>query len=65
MENGNTPATKQDIAALKQEVTQEFAMVRSEAQHMYDDLKETMRDIQTEMLKAFSNFAQANNRSVA
>jgi hypothetical protein len=28
-------------------------------QHQYDDLKETLRDVQTELLKAFYNFAQS------
>ena len=42
MENGHEPATKQDIV-----------MLRSEMQHAFDDLKETFRDTQTELLKAF------------
>jgi hypothetical protein len=40
-------------------------MLRSEMQHGYDDLKETMRDGQTELLKAFYNVAQANSRRIA
>jgi hypothetical protein len=50
MENGNdfdAPATKQDIQ-----------MLRSEFQHGFDELKETVRDAQTELLKAFYNYAQ-------
>jgi uncharacterized protein YicC (UPF0701 family) len=47
MDNENTPAAKQDIA-----------MLRSEMQHMYDDLKETVRDVQTEILKALYGFSE-------
>ena len=42
-------------AALAQDVVQ----LRTEMQHQYDDLKETLRDVQTELLKAFYNFAQS------
>jgi hypothetical protein len=46
--NGEEPATKQAIQ-----------MLRSEMQHKYDDLKETMRDVQTEILKAFYGFSES------
>jgi hypothetical protein len=49
MENGNEPASKQDIEQLRSEMEQ----LRSEVHHGYDDLKETMRDVQTEILRAF------------
>ena len=52
--DGNDYVTKQDIEQL-----------RSEFQHGFDDLKETMRDMQTEMLKAFYNFAESNNKRLA
>ena len=69
MEADNTPATKQDIATLRSgmqqdiamlrsETKQDIAMLRSEMQHMHDELKESMRDNQTELLKAFYGFAQ-------
>jgi hypothetical protein len=61
MENGNAPATKQDIIELKEEM----AIARSENHHMYDDLRVTMRDIQTEILKAFYSFGQSNNKRIA
>ena len=51
MENGHEPATKQDIA-----------MLRSEMQPMYDSMVETVRDVQTELLKAFYSFGQSNNK---
>jgi hypothetical protein len=49
MDNGNESATKQDVAQL-----------RSEFQHGFDDLKEKMRDVQTELLKAFSSLGESN-----
>lgn len=44
---------------LRSEVTQLGEQLRSESQHQYDDLKETMRDGQTELLKAFYSFAKS------
>jgi hypothetical protein len=64
MENGNAPATKQDLVEVRQgiaELKQELAMNRSESQHMYDDLTETVRDNQTELLRAFYNIANTHN----
>ncbi len=60
MENGQEPATKQDVA----EVRQELAMSRSEMNHQFDDLKETFRDSQTELLKAFYAFTESNRQRV-
>ena len=60
MDNGHEPATKQDITDLKAELKQDVVMVRSEFQHGFDDLKEAMRDIQTELLKAFYSFAESD-----
>jgi hypothetical protein len=50
MENGDQPATKQDLEQL-----------RSEFQHGFDDLKESLRDVQTELLRAFYSFAQSTD----
>jgi hypothetical protein len=72
MENGHDPATKQDVSELrtdlKQDVSelrtdlkQDVEQVRSEFQHGFDDLKETMRDVQTELLTAFYSFAQSTD----
>jgi len=60
MNNGQEPATKADIAELRNEMRQTADMLRSEFQHGFDDLKESMRDIQTEMLKAFYSFTTSN-----
>jgi hypothetical protein len=51
MENGNAPATKQDIEQL-----------RSEMSHSHDDLIERLTDGETRLLKAFYNFAQSNSK---
>jgi hypothetical protein len=60
MENGNIPATKADIADLKLELSalearlnERHEILRSEMAHGYHDLKESMRDMQTELLKIF------------
>ena len=47
MDDPNVPATKGDVAQL-----------RSEMQHQFDELKETMRDVRTEILKAFYGYTQ-------
>ena len=75
MENGHEPATKADLQQLgestkadlqqlresaKAGLQQLGEQLRSEFQHGFDDLKETMRDGQTEILKAFYSFAESN-----
>ena len=54
MDNGNEPATKQDIAEL-----------RAEMKAMEDRLVEAYRDSQTELLKAFYSFTESNRHRVA
>lgn len=64
MENGDQPATKADLQDATERLRSEFrraveesaAQLRSEFQHGFDDLKETFRDGQTELLKALYNF---------
>lgn len=60
MENGNEPATKADLKALDEKIDQKIEMLRGEVNHDYNDLKETIRDAQTEVLKAFYGFAESN-----
>jgi hypothetical protein len=50
-------STKEDMGLLKEEIE----ILRSEMSHAHNDLKETMRDIQTELLKAFYNYSQTND----
>ena len=54
MENGNQPATKQDIAE-----------VRTEMKAMEDRLIKAFRDSQTELLKAFYSFTESNRQRVS
>lgn len=72
MDNSHEPATKQDLAGVRQElkqdiadVRQEVAILRSEMSHQFDGLKETMRDSQTELLKAFYSFTESNRHRVS
>ncbi len=72
MNEQNAPATKADIAALDQKITvldqkitealdENIAMVRAEIHHISDDLKEQMRDNQTELLRAFYGHMQTQD----
>jgi hypothetical protein len=54
MENGNQPATKQDLAE-----------VRTEMKAMEDRLIEVFRDSQTELLNAFYSFTESNRQRVS
>ena len=78
--DGNAPATKGDIIDLRNEVcaalTSELSaaearlnerheMLRAEMDDTHADLKETMRDVQTELLKAFYSFGQSNSKRIA
>src|ERR1035441_2114204 len=47
------------VNELRSGVNERIDMLRSEFQHSFDELKETMRDAQTELLKAFYNYAQS------
>jgi hypothetical protein len=69
MENGHEPATKgdvaevkQDVAMLRSEVKQEVAMLRSEMHHMEDALVARIADSETKLLKAFYTFAESNQK---
>src|ERR1017187_7630785 len=69
MDNGNAPATKADIAELRQELislegrlNERHEILRTEVAHGYHDLKESMRDMQTELLKVFYNFGVSNSK---
>ena len=68
MEYGHEPATKRDISELrtemselKTELKQDIEQSRSEFHHGFDELRENLRDVQTEMLKAFYSFAQTTD----
>ena len=57
MEDGNMPATKAELAALNERMD----ILRSEMQHSLQDVNETIRDVETKLLKAFYSFAESNN----
>ena len=65
MGDPNAPPTKGDLESLRTKVDEKLEVLRTEAGHQHDDLKETVRDSQTEMLKAFYNFAESNNKRLA
>jgi len=54
--NRDAAATKGDLLDLDARLNERHEMLRAEVGHTRDDLIETMRNIQTEMLKAFYNF---------
>ncbi len=60
----NAPATKGDLQDLEarlearlQGLDERHEMLRVEMGHSFDDLKEIFRDTQTELLRAFYNYA--------
>lgn len=61
MENGNQPATKQDIA----EVRTELKAMDDRMKAMEDRLIKALRDSRTELLKAFYSFAESNRERVS
>jgi peptidoglycan hydrolase CwlO-like protein len=57
----NVAAVQANVAAVHAEIKETAEQLRSEFQHGFDDLKETMRDGQTELLRAFYSFAQSTD----
>ena len=62
MDDLDAPATKCDIQGVVQGAVEQL---RSEMQHQYDDLKETIRDSETKLLQAFYSFAESNQQRLA
>jgi outer membrane protein OmpA-like peptidoglycan-associated protein len=58
MDDLDAPATKRDLQGVAEQL-------RSEMQHQYDDLKETIRDSETKLLQAFYSFAESNQQRLA
>jgi len=61
MDNSLQPATKGDVAEVKQQVE----MLRSEMNHIHDVLVERIADSETKLLKAFYTFAESNQTRLA
>jgi len=57
----NIERLRSEAGQLRSEVKQDIEQLRSEFHHGFDDLKETMRDAQTEVLKAFYGYAQTTD----
>jgi DNA anti-recombination protein RmuC len=49
---------KQNTGQLRAEMKQNTEQLRAEFQHSFDDLKESIRDTQTEVLRAFYGYIQ-------
>jgi hypothetical protein len=65
MEDQNAPATKSDIGALDRTIEhfdQKIEQLRSEVNHSYNDLAETIRDSETKLLQAFYAYAASNDK---
>jgi hypothetical protein len=56
---------KADMHELRAEVKADMQGLRTEMQAMGDHLVESMRDIQTELLKAFYSFTESNRQRVS
>ena len=65
MDDPNAPATKADVAEVRAEMHDLNAQLRSEMQHQYDDLKETLHDAETKLLQAFYTYAESNQKRMA
>src|ERR1035437_6317004 len=62
MANKAAPATKGDLQEAVQGAVEQL---RSEMNHHYDNLKETLRDSEPKLLKAFYSFAESNQHRLA
>ena len=62
MNDSNAPATKGDLQGAVHGAVEQL---RSEMHQQYDDLKETIRDSETKLLKAFYSFAESNHQRLA
>jgi hypothetical protein len=60
-ENENSPATKQDIADLRSLFSTSLADFAGAAQAREERIVETMRDIETHLVKEFINFVRSND----
>jgi predicted nucleic acid-binding Zn-ribbon protein len=68
-EDGNAPATKNDLNALKVGLNAlevrldgKIEQLRSEVNHGYNDIVERISDGETRLLKAFYDFGQSNQK---
>ena len=69
MANGNEPATKADLKQLEDKFVADLnrleEQLRSEFQHGFGHLAESIHDSETRLLKAFYAFAESNQQRLA
>ena len=58
MENGQKPATKADLIALRDELIEADRTLR-------DELLEAINNTETKLLRAFYNFAESNQKRLS
>ena len=62
MDDLNAPATKADLQSLREEL---HTAIRDNGLQLKNELTETMRDVQTELLKAFYSFAKSTEAKLS
>ena len=66
MENGNQPATKQDLRELETALRAEIQGFRQEMQELRQEMQghvsETVQNVETNLLKAFYHFAETHHQ---
>ncbi len=67
-DNRNAPVTRGDlegeITGLEARLNERYDILRSEMQHLHQDVVERLGDTETRLLKAFYNFGQSNNKRI-
>jgi hypothetical protein len=58
MSDDNEPATKKDLRELRAEMAVQFERIDTQFQRQAEQLTEAMRDMQTEVLRAFHDWAR-------
>jgi hypothetical protein len=65
MDNGNEPATRQDIAEVRTEMKAMEDRLDNRMKAMEERLIEALRDSRTELLKAFYSFTESNRQRLS
>jgi hypothetical protein len=62
MDNGQKPATKQDVADLEKRIKQDVADLETRLDKRFAEIKEFVQDTETKLLTAFYSFAEADQK---
>ena len=62
MENGQEPATKADLNALRNELLE---AIHGTETSLREELLEAIHDTETKLLRAFYNFAESNQKRLS